>query len=456
MTTSGLAAVRTNGSTTASFEVTLAAAAEGDDRAVRWLVERYHEGMLDYARRSGAPDANGVVDLVLTRVLRRLDRLDDPTEQSLEIYLFRSLRREINREISRHPGRRRRIEVIDLDEGQDTEDLIVPSFEDRVDDVDLVGDLLDRLTDRQRMIVVEHFLNDRAYDDIGDELGQSASAVRKTSSRAISKLRAALATAVALGLVGLLVTRSPEATTIDVGPAEQTDEGVPLGDRPVADDSDFERSSGRIAAESPGADDAADPTPTTTAAPPSSAPEEATTTTAAPSTTAPTTTPEATTTPTTVASAPFTGNAFGVDIGRVTFSRPMGSTLAIGERLDMTIEVRSTGNRRITIDLLTFDNGAIRSPASTPTDRPATVAQWIRLDQPVVLDRIRLVVRDVGSGETWVSEAMSVDFRWSNDDDATADLGDDRGDGWGDDGADDGGVAGTSSTYSYVYSWQRR
>ena len=185
------------------FDAIVQAAVDDDERAVRWLVDRYHRELVDYAGRNGAPDPEGIADLIMARVLTRLGGLERLTDHGLETYLFRSLRREMNREIARDRAGRLTL----VDPGEPMDELVASGFEDSLGDADLIESLLGELTVNQRHVVVGRYLRDRTYEELGVELGLTPAAVRKTSSRAIARLRVALGPALAGTLASALGDR---------------------------------------------------------------------------------------------------------------------------------------------------------------------------------------------------------------------------------------------------------
>ena len=243
------------------FDTMVKAAVDDDQRAVRWLVERYHSDLVDYAGRNGAPDPDGIADLIMARVLARLGGLESLTDEGLETYLFRSLRREMNREIAREQAGRL---ALVGDPELSLDQLVAPGFEEAFDDAALIESLLDELTDNQRQVVVGRYLRDRTYEELGAELGLTPAAVRKTSSRAIARLRVVLGLVVAGSLVVALVvlntTARPE-TVVDTAPVDARPNRVLVVEDPSIDLSENpERSSGRIATGTvPDGQDQADP-----------------------------------------------------------------------------------------------------------------------------------------------------------------------------------------------------
>ncbi|MEM9561529.1 MAG: sigma-70 family RNA polymerase sigma factor [Actinomycetota bacterium] len=431
----------------ASFDDVIVAASERDHRAIRWLIDRYRDGMVDYAVRNRAPDPDGVVDLVMTRVLRRLPRLENVSEGSLETYLYRSLRREINREVTR--DRNRRPDTIDL---RDPEaDLTAPSFEDSIDDAALLESLLDGLSEGQRQVIVEHFINERTYEELSVELGQTSSALRKTSSRAISKLRAALAVAIAaVAVLAVVLLRTPPDTTIEMAPVDG-DSTATDGDhdQTVGIDDGSDRSSGQIVTDaegdgSTGAETGADGDAGTDrradegAGSTITVPGQATTSTTpgAPTAVSPTDPPAQGVTDVPLQPDPTFGQDLGIAFGSMTFNRPNGSVLAPGERLELTISIDMTNGREMTIELFTNDPAAVLSGPSARFSQSTTVVQWVRYDQPGRLDRLRAVARDVQTGEVVASQPVSVLFDWKAAADADDDADDDDD---GDDDRDDDG-----------------
>ncbi len=417
-----------------SFDEVIAAASERDHRAIRWLIDRYRDGMVDYAVRNLAPDPDGVVDLVMTRVLRRLPRLENVSDASLETYLYRSLRREINREITR--DRNQRPDTVDLHDPE--AQLSAPSFEDTIDDAALLESLLDGLSEGQRQVIVEHFINERTYEELSVELGQTSSALRKTSSRAISKLRTALAAAIAtVAVLTVLYLRTPPETRIEMAPADRSstiaDADGPPADVADADPDGSERSSGRIVAGAEGDEPVADgataegdePEPTTTTV--AESPTTSTATPASRATPAPTPPPPLGQTDVPLQPDPTFAQDFGVAFGSMIFNRPNGSTMEVGERLELTISVEVPGDREMIVELLTTDRDAILSGPSARFTSSTTVVQWVRFDRPGRLTTLRAVTHDLGTGEVVASQRVAVQFTWAvdGDDDGETDDGDD-------------------------------
>lgn len=450
------------------FDTMVKAAVDDDQRAVRWLVERYHSDLVDYAGRNGAPDPDGIADLIMARVLARLGGLESLTDEGLETYLFRSLRREMNREIAREQAGRL---ALVGDPELTLDQLTAPGFEDAFDDAALVESLLDELTDNQRQVVVGRYLRDRTYEELGVELGLTPAAVRKTSSRAIARLRVVLGLVVAGSLVVALIvlnaTARPE-TVVDTAPIDARPNRVLVVEDPSIDLSENpERSSGRIATgtvpDEREPDDGSDAGPVgdrtgqdpvegtgfdadPVATPPTVAGQDPQ---------APTRTPGPTTSTSTSTSADRGSNdgAFWLDLsadpsfwsndvvfGDAAFSDAIGSTFPLGQRLSLTIDLESTGGKEVRVWLLTPEPSAVVSRPVTISGA-ASVSQWVRFDSATDLSRIRVVATDVATGRSIYSQPLEVSFRWVEADPvaAPADAGDDAGDDdGGPDGVDDG------------------
>ena len=452
------------------FDTMVKAAVDDDQRAVRWLVERYHSDLVDYAGRNGAPDPDGIADLIMARVLARLGGLESLTDEGLETYLFRSLRREMNREIAREQAGRL---ALVGDPELTLEQLTAPGFEDAFDDAALVESLLDELTDNQRQVVVGRYLRDRTYEELGVELGLTPAAVRKTSSRAIARLRVVLGLVVAGSLVVALIvlnaTARPE-TVVDTAPIDARPNRVLVVEDPSIDLSENpERSSGRIATgtvpddREPGDGGDAGPVGDRAGQDPVEGigaggdPAATPPTVAGQAPQAPTTTPGPTTSTSTSVSASAdrdsNGGAFWLDLsadlsfwssdivfGDAAFSDAIGSTFPLGQRLSLTIDLESTGGKEVRVWLLTPEPSAVVSRPVTISGA-ASVSQWVRFDSATDLSRIRVVATDVATGRSIYSQPLEVSFQWVEADPvaAPADAGDDDGGPDGDDDGDDGG-----------------
>jgi RNA polymerase sigma factor (sigma-70 family) len=141
--------------------------------------------------RLGGQDAEDLVQDVLVRVLAKggTDRTGAAADQSGQVlgrpdaYLRRAVANEC---ISAWRRNRRELPTEEIPDRESVDH--AQACADRL----TVTRLLDRLTDRQREILIRGFLLDHADADIAEELGISAVTVRTLRRRGLAHLRAAL------------------------------------------------------------------------------------------------------------------------------------------------------------------------------------------------------------------------------------------------------------------------
>lgn len=164
------------------MDVTVRAAASGDEQALARLIEVHHSPMVRaaYVVTGDPTTAQEAAQNAWSIAWRRLDTVRDPAR--IREWLV-SISVNEARQLSRR-SRRRRVREIPV-EGSD------PVAGDPADDIALV-DLeraLDGLSPDDRRLLALRYVADLDSSDIADRLGLSASGVRSRLSRTLERLR---------------------------------------------------------------------------------------------------------------------------------------------------------------------------------------------------------------------------------------------------------------------------
>ncbi|MEM9654652.1 MAG: sigma-70 family RNA polymerase sigma factor, partial [Actinomycetota bacterium] len=200
----------------AGFAELLDAAAAEESWAVDALVDAYHDRLIAFARTRDANDPEGVADVVLSSVLRRLAELRFEVPEQLWAYLCLTARSRIIDEHRRakppglvdDPGR---IDV--LEAGSDP-------FEEQIVDREYIDELLAPLTNEQRQVLELRFLEDLSIEETANLTGRTQGAVKGLQRRAINAILAAVAVVLVVLAVRGLTDRAATTET-DRGPADQ-------------------------------------------------------------------------------------------------------------------------------------------------------------------------------------------------------------------------------------------
>lgn len=176
------------GSTGAGDDATLVAAAQRDRQSFAQLYERYADRLYRYAlARTGSPAVAD--DIVSDTMLAALEGIAgfDPSQGSVAGWLFAIAARKLA-DRGRQQGRFRRAisrlwSTTPLDIDDDTLEIVV-----RADDARLVRQLLGRLGEADREIVLLRYSAGLNAAEIADTLGITHGAARMRLSRALDRL----------------------------------------------------------------------------------------------------------------------------------------------------------------------------------------------------------------------------------------------------------------------------
>ncbi len=214
--------------TSTDFGDLLDAASAGDGRAIDVLVADYRPRLSAFAARRGAADPDGIADVVLVAVIRRLDRLDFGTSREFWAYLCQAARSRI---VDEHRATKP-VVLIDDQEALERSRPEPIGFDDRVVDHDYVDHLLSPLTSEQRQVLQLRFLEDLSIEETASRTGRSQGAVKGLQRRAINAILAAVAVLVLLAALGALGAFGDDGRSVivDDGPADRP-EGPEVDDQ---------------------------------------------------------------------------------------------------------------------------------------------------------------------------------------------------------------------------------
>jgi RNA polymerase sigma-70 factor, ECF subfamily len=165
-------------------------AQQGEPEAFRWLVDRYEQRLLYFIRRivDDGDRALDVLQEVWMRVFRRISTLRTP--EAFRVWLYRVAR---DKAIDQIRGDRRHKDAV----GESIDDSTVAASDnseglERIENVELIHRLLERLTPAHREIVTLRFLEQMALDDIAAVVGCSIGTVKSRLHYALRRLQAGI------------------------------------------------------------------------------------------------------------------------------------------------------------------------------------------------------------------------------------------------------------------------
>jgi RNA polymerase sigma-70 factor (ECF subfamily) len=162
-------------------------AQRGEPDAFRWLVDRYEQRLLYFIRRivDDADRALDVLQEVWITVFRRMKALKAP--EAFRVWLYRIAR---DKAIDHLRGDRRHKDAV----GESIDDSTVEASDnseglERIENVELIHRLLEKLTPAHREIVTLRFLEQMALDDIAAVVGCSIGTVKSRLHYALKRLQ---------------------------------------------------------------------------------------------------------------------------------------------------------------------------------------------------------------------------------------------------------------------------
>lgn len=232
-------------------ESLLSGCAEGQRGAIDLFYRRFHQELSAYARRQGAGDPEGVANLAIFEVIRRIELLTNRSESSIRAYLFKTVK---NRIIDEHRSKKV-VEVPLLHETAGGDDnRRQEDFTSQFDANANFQELMSLLTEAQREVIAHRFVAGYSSAETARRVGRSPAAVRRLQHDALARLRFVLV-AVAVIVLGVfaLVAAMGSTEELEMEPAESTVEvGRPLG--PDTDHTDGQISAADSAPEVMGGD----------------------------------------------------------------------------------------------------------------------------------------------------------------------------------------------------------
>ncbi len=172
------------------------------DELAETLYRRYSDALARYAGRLGSRDPEGVANLAVFDAVRHLPPASLLQEKAVRSYVYRAAHGHTVDEI------RRRKPFVPVDPA----DIDGPADEETTNlDVSiLLDEAIDELTAKEATVIRAKFLQGKTVEEIAGELGVKPNAVYQLQHRALARLRAYFAAALALvalaGLFGWLAT----------------------------------------------------------------------------------------------------------------------------------------------------------------------------------------------------------------------------------------------------------
>ncbi|MEL6983205.1 MAG: sigma-70 family RNA polymerase sigma factor [Actinomycetota bacterium] len=231
----------------ASIADLLAASTAGEQWATEDLAAEYLPRLTAFAASRGAADPEGIADVALLSVLKRLDQLDFEVPAQLWAYLCMTARSRI---IDEHRAAKPVELVADpgaLDRAGWAVTQAPDAIENETADRDYVDGLLAPLTDEQRQVLELRFLDDLSIETTAERTGRTEGAVKGLQRRAINAILAAVAVVAVVLMVRAFDGRS--SLEIDQGPADRSDE---VDDRQSLPDAATQATDGDDAADTTG------------------------------------------------------------------------------------------------------------------------------------------------------------------------------------------------------------
>lgn len=201
------------------FADTIAAAAAGEDWAIRDLHDEFLPALTAFITRRSVEDPEDLANWVLFEALRNLDPAKGSTREQ-----FRALIYTIARRRSLNELRHKSIPRPQTRSLQTAEFTIEPvdershRFEEDHANKSFVHGLLGALSPGQREVIELRFLNDLSLEETASVIGKDHNAVSQTQHRALRSLRKALGVVAAFAIIWVAARGMTSGTDPDISP----------------------------------------------------------------------------------------------------------------------------------------------------------------------------------------------------------------------------------------------
>lgn len=191
------------------------------------LYRRHRSNGIRFARRRGADDPESLFNHVFVDVMAKASSIDDPSDDAIAAYLYRSIN---NRVIAEH--RRRREPLVTYDERIHGTYDPGEMFEEDVVRTEWVQELLEHLTESERAVIINRYFGENNSVETAMLLDKSPEAVRQLHRSAMIRLRFVLTVAavVVIGALAFAALRAVLSEPVSTAPADADDTSLELFD----------------------------------------------------------------------------------------------------------------------------------------------------------------------------------------------------------------------------------
>ena len=169
---------------------------KGDGTAFKKLIDRYTSSLYNFTSRMvGKSEASDIVQEIFIKTWKNIDRFN-PLKASFKTWIF-TISRNAATDFLR---KKKSLSFSDL-EGNSGEDAtgfsenivdenLLPEYNlERMEDSQLLNNMLEKLKHNYRDVLVLHYQEEMSFEEIGEILGKPPNTVKSQHRRAITELR---------------------------------------------------------------------------------------------------------------------------------------------------------------------------------------------------------------------------------------------------------------------------
>ncbi|MFA6274001.1 MAG: sigma-70 family RNA polymerase sigma factor [Candidatus Paceibacterota bacterium] len=167
---------------------------KGERESFKFLVDKYTSSIFNFsARLVGRENASDIVQEVFLKVWKNLRKFDI-SKSSFKTWLFTITKNTITDFLRK----RKNINFSDLENFEDEisfsetipdEDLLPEEAFQKLQNVELLNNLLEKLPEHYKTILILHYQEEMTFDEIGKVLNKPLNTVKSHYRRAVIKLR---------------------------------------------------------------------------------------------------------------------------------------------------------------------------------------------------------------------------------------------------------------------------
>ncbi len=166
----------------------------GDDKALKTLIERHTDAIYNFVRRLGAKgDAPDVTQEVFLKTWKHLEKFDE-TKASFKTWIFTIARNTVTDFL------RKKKSVLFSDMENNPEEtsfsetipdtaLLPDEMIQKLQDAELLNEILDALSPNYKSVLTLYYQEEMTFDEIGKVLGKPLNTVKSQHRRALLQLR---------------------------------------------------------------------------------------------------------------------------------------------------------------------------------------------------------------------------------------------------------------------------